>query len=227
VKCWGWYALVGAAALGCSGLDEGEAGIVALEIRVPDPPVIEIGETLQLSARPLDKDGDSVAATVIWRTPDTTATVDSTTGLVTGVAAGTARVQATVGSLASDLVSLTVLTPADTLTIVGDSIFTLFGDSLVSPPLVTSLQSFTTGTLSDRPVIYQITTPTPDTAVTLTGGVLSDTVQTASDGTITSVILSLDPFKVRPDSTVIEVLANRTHGTPVPGSGQRFIVRFQ
>jgi hypothetical protein len=227
VKCWGWYALVGAAALGCSGLDEGEAGIVALEVRVPDPPVIEIGETLQLSARPLDKDGDSVAATVIWRTPDTTATVDSTTGLVTGVAAGTARVQATVGSLASDLVSLTVLTPADTLTIVGDSIFTLFGDSLVSPPLVTSLQSFTTGALSDRPVIYQITTPTPDTAVTLTGGVLSDTVQTASDGTITSVILSLDPFKVRPDSTIIEVRANRTHGAPVPGSGQRFIVRFQ
>jgi hypothetical protein len=227
VKCWGWYALLGAAALGCSGLDEGEAGIVALEVQSPFPADLEIGETVQLSARPLDKDGDSVAATVIWRTPDTTATVDSTTGLVTGVAPGTARVQASVGSLTSDVISLTVLTPADTLAIMGDSIFTLTGDSVVTPPLVTSLQSFTTGGLVDRPVIYEITTPTPDTAVTLTGGVLSDTLQTASDGTITSVSLSLNASKVRPDSTIIEVRANRTHGAPVPGSGQRFIVRFQ
>jgi hypothetical protein len=103
----------------------------------------------------------------------------------------------------------------------------LTGDSVVTPPLVTSLQSFTTGGLVDRPVIYEITTPTPDTAVTLTGGVLSDTLQTASDGTITSVSLSLNASKVRPDSTIIEVRANRTHGAPVPGSGQRFIVRFQ
>jgi Big-like domain-containing protein len=226
VKCWGWCAVVGVA-LGCSGLTEGEAGVVALEVRVPAPSVLEIGEILQLSARPLDKNGDSVAATVIWRTPDTTATVDSTTGVVTGVAPGTARVQASVGSLTSDLVSLTVLARADTLAIEGDSIFTVTGDTLASPPLVVSLQSFTSGALSDRPVIYEITTPTPDTAVTLTGGVLSDTVQTASDGTITSEILTLNPSKTRPDSTIIEVRANRTHGAPVPGSGQRFIVRFQ
>jgi hypothetical protein len=76
-------------------------------------------------------------------------------------------------------------------------------------------------------VIYEITTPTPDTAVTLTGGVLSDTVQTGSDGTVTSEVLILNSSKVRPDSTIIQVRANRTHGTPVPGSGQRFIVRFQ
>lgn len=226
MKCWGWCAVVGVA-LGCSGLTEGEAGVVALEVRVPSPPVLEIGETLQLSARPLDKNGDSVAATVIWRSPDPTVTVDSTTGLVTGVAAGTARVQASVGSLSSDLVSLTVLTPADTLAIVGDSIFTLTGATLTTPPLVVSLQSRTAGPLSDRPVIYEITTPTPDTAVTLTGGVLSDTVQTGSDGTVSSEVLTLNPAKVRPDSTIIQVRANRTHGEPVPGSGQRFIVRFQ
>jgi hypothetical protein len=153
--------------------------------------------------------------------------VDSTTGLVTGVAAGTARVQASVGSLTSDLVSIEVVAPADTLEIVSDSSFTLTADALVSPALVVRLQSFIAGPLSGRPVVYEITTPTLDTAVTLTGGVLSDTVQTESDGTITSETLTLDPSKVRPDSTIIEVRANRTHGAPVPGSGQRFIVRFQ
>jgi hypothetical protein len=227
VKWWGWLALVGTAALGCSGLTEGEAGIVALEVQVPSPAVLEIGETIQLSARPLDKNGDSVAATVIWRSPDTTVSVDSITGLVIGNVAGTARVQASVGSLSSDLVSLTVLARADTLAIVGDSSFTLTGDSLISPPLATILQSFTAGALADRPVIYEITTPTADTAVTLTGGVLSDTVQTGSDGTVTSETLTLNSAKVRPDSTIVTVRANRTHGEPVPGSGQRFIVRFQ
>jgi hypothetical protein len=227
VKWWGWLALGGTAALGCSGLTEGEAGIVALEVQVPSPAVLEICETIQLSARPLDKNGDSVAATVIWRSPDTTVSVDSITGLVIGNVAGPARVQANVGSLSSDLVSLTVLARADTLAIVGDSSFTLTGDSLISPPLATILQSFAAGVLSDRPVIYEITTPTADTAVTLTGGVLSDTVLTGSDGTVTSEVLSLNPSKVRPDSTIVTVHANRTHGEPVPGSGQRFIVRFQ
>jgi hypothetical protein len=227
VRWWAGYALLGAVALGCSGLTEGEAGVVALEVRVPSPPTLEIGETLQLSARPLDKNGDSVAAAVIWRSPDTTVSVDSISGLVIGNVAGTARVQASVGSLSSDLVNLTVLARADTLGIVGDSIFTLTGDSLISPPLATILQSFATGALAERPVIYEITTPTADTAVTLTGGVLSDTVQTGSDGTVTSEALTLDPAKVRPDSTIITVRANRTHGEPVPGSGQRFIVRFQ
>jgi hypothetical protein len=227
VKCWRWWTLVGAAFLGCSGLDEGEAGVVALEVRRPSSDSLEVAETVQLSALPLNKDGDSVAATVIWRTPDTTASVDSLSGLVTGIAPGTARFQASVGSLTSDLISLIVLTPADTLAIVGDSIFTLIGDSVVTPPLMVSVQSFTTGALSDRPVIYEITTPTPDTAVTLTGGVLSDTVRTGSDGIVNTVSLSLNPAKIRPDSTIIQVRANRTHGAPIPGSGQRFIVRFQ
>jgi hypothetical protein len=214
------------AALGCSGLTEGEGGVVALEVQVPSPDSLETGETIQLSARPLDKNGDSVAATVIWRTPDTTVSVDSLTGLVIGNTAGSARVQASVGSLSSDLITLTVLTRADTLAIVGDSIFTLTGDSLVTPPLVATLQSFATGALPQRPVIYQITTPTPDTSVTLTGGVLSDTLQTAADGTVTSEALTLNPAKVRPDSIIIEVLADRIRGAPVPGSGQRFIVRY-
>jgi hypothetical protein len=227
VKCWAWWTLVGAVLAGCSGLDEGEAGVVALEVRTPNPPLMETGETVQLSARPLDKDGDSVAATVIWRTPDTTATVDSITGVVTAVAPGTARFQASVGSLTSDLISLTVLTPADTLAIVGDSIFTLTGDSVVTPALTVSLQSFATGALADRPVIYEIATPTPDTSVTLTGGVLSDTVKTGSDGIVNTVSLSLNAAKIRPDSAIIQVRAQRTHGAPIPGSGQRFIVRFQ
>jgi hypothetical protein len=30
-----------------------------------------------------------------------------------------------------------------------------------------------------------------------------------------------------PDTAIVQVRANRTRGTPVPGSGQRFIILFQ
>ena len=70
-------------ALGCSGLDEGAGGVVGLEIRRPELLTIEVGEMLPLSARALNKDGDSVAAEITWRAPDATLTVDPLTGVIT------------------------------------------------------------------------------------------------------------------------------------------------
>jgi hypothetical protein len=46
--------LVVAAVLGCSGLDEGEAGVVGIEVRVPGPDTVAVGESIQLAARPLN-----------------------------------------------------------------------------------------------------------------------------------------------------------------------------
>lgn len=218
-----------AAALGCSSLDEGEGGVVALELRVPSPATLEVGETLQLSVRPLNSEGDSVAASVTWLTPGDVVTVDPT-GLVTGVAPGTGQVQARVGSLTSGLVSVPVLAPADTLVIAGDSIFTVpFGQS-VSPPLVVRLESFTpAGPVESRPVIYTVVTPVQvaPTRVQLAGGVLADTLLTAADGTVGAVTLDRVAGVTGPDSAVVEVRATRTRGAAVPGSGQRFIIRFE
>ena len=84
--------------LGCSDLTEGPGGVVALEIRTPTPLTIEVGEMLDLSARPLNKDGDSIAAEVLWVAPDPTLAVEPATGVITGVAPGTGRVQALSGS---------------------------------------------------------------------------------------------------------------------------------
>ena len=57
--------------------------------------------------------------------------------MITGVAPGTGRVQAFVGSLASGLVSFTVIPRADTL-IVTDSLLTVAPGAATSPPLVAS-----------------------------------------------------------------------------------------
>ena len=100
-----------AIAFGCSNLTEGAGGVVELEIRRPAQTQIEVGQTLQLSARALDRDGNPVDVPITWRTSDPTLTVDDQ-GLVTAVAPGTGQVQAFAGSLASARVSLTVVAAA-------------------------------------------------------------------------------------------------------------------
>jgi len=82
--------------------------VVALEITQPAVTTIEVGDTLRLSARALNRDGDPVDVPITWTTADATLTVDPQ-GLVTGIAPGPGRVQALTGSLGSALVSLTVI----------------------------------------------------------------------------------------------------------------------
>jgi hypothetical protein len=214
--------------LGCSGLTDEGGGVVGLQIRTPALLTLETGETLPLSARALDKNGDSIAAEITLRAPDATLTVDPL-GVVTGVAPGPGRVQAFVGQLASNLVQFTVISRADTL-IVLDSVFTVAPGVPASPPLVAHLQSFNpVAVLPDRPVVYAVTSP-PDVGphtVELPGGVLTDTVSTGTDGAVTSVTLNRVTSIAQPDTAIVEVRAFRTRGAPVPGSGQRFIVIFQ
>jgi Bacterial Ig-like domain (group 2) len=214
--------------LGCSDLTEGAGGVVGLEITQPALLTIEVGETLPLTARALDKDGNTVNAAVTWRAPDPTLTVDPATGIITGVAPGSGRVQAFAGELSSGLVQFTVIARADTL-IVTDSVFTVAPGGAASPPLVAQLQSFNpAGPLANRPIVYAITDP-PEVIphlVELPGGVVTDTLSTGTDGAVSGVTLNRVAL-AQPDTAIVEVRAFRTRGAPVPGSGQRFIVIFQ
>ena len=218
--------------MGCSGLDEGAAGVVGLQIQLPVVRTVEVGESVQLSAIALDKDGQPVSADVTWRAADPTLSVDAT-GLITGVAAGTGRVQAFVGSLASELASFTVITRPDTLLIVGDSVLTVAPTATATAPLTAQVQTFSPpGTaVPSWPVIYAITSP-PDLGgphtVELTGGVLTDTLSTGTDGApISGITLNRVAGIAQPDTAFVEIRSSHTRGEPVSGSGQRFIVIFQ
>ena len=215
---------------GCSNLTEGAGGIVGLEIRTPGVKTIEVGETLQLSVVALDKDGNPVDAAVTWQAPDATLTVDGTTGAITGVSPGTGHVQAFSGSLASQLETFTVIAPADTLVIAGDSVITVPPGVVASAPLLVQLRSFSPDApLPSRPVVYSVTSP-PDVephTVELPGGVLVDTLSTGTDGAASSVTLNRVNGTTQPATAIVEVRAFRTHGAPVPGSGQRFTINFQ
>lgn len=223
--------LVAAALIGCSGLDAGEAGVVGIEVRSPGPDTLEVGESIQLSARPLNKDGDSVGTPVTWISVDPAATIDAVTGVLTGVSAGGARVQASVGALGSELVTFAVIDPADTLVLTSDSIVTLPAGTVTSPPLTARLDHFDPSgavALAGRGVIYALTSPDPAAGtptVLLQGGVVADTLPTASDGNASTTLVVVAD-STPPDSAIVTVRAERTRGATVPGSGQRFIIRF-
>jgi hypothetical protein len=214
----------------CSNLTEGAGGVVGLQIQAPSLKTIEVGETLQLTAVALDKDGNPVATPVTWRAPDTTLTVDGATGAITGAFPGTGRVQAFVGSLSSELVTFTVIARADTLVLTGDSVITVPAGVTASAPLLVQLQSFSpAGPLPSRPVIYVVTSP-PDVGphtVELPNAALTDTVLTGTDGAVSSVTLNRVNGTTQPATAIVEVRAFRTRGEAVPGSGQRFTVNFQ
>jgi hypothetical protein len=227
---WIWPAAALVVA-GCSNINEVSGGVVALEVTVPSPQTIEVNESLQLSARALNKDGDSVAAAIVWSVGDPTLTVDASTGVLTGVSPGTGRVQASVGTLTSGVFTFTVIAPADTIIIAGDSVFPVATDAPASAPLAVRLESLhPAGVVDLRPVIYTLISPDPATVpptVALPNGQSEDTSSTASDGTVTDMVLSRIAGLTAPDTAIVTVRAARTRGATVPGSGQRFIVLFQ
>ena len=213
---------------GCSNLTEEEGGAVALQITQPASDSLQVGESMTLSAQALGKDGNPVDVTISWRAPDPTLTVEEATGVITGVSPGTGRVQAFAGSLSSALLQFTVTATADTL-IVTDSVLTVAPGETASLPLVAQVQTFNPpGPLPGWPVIYTITDP-PEVIphlVELPGGVVTDTVNTGTDGAVTTVTLNRVAL-AQPDTAFVEVRSFRSGGAPVPGSGQRFIVVFQ
>ena len=67
-----------------------------------------VGGTLQLTASPKDQTGAAINAAVVWSTSSAFVATVSSTGLVTGVAAGQATITATAGSVASAPTAITV-----------------------------------------------------------------------------------------------------------------------
>jgi len=109
--------LIAALVSGCSSLPTTGDGVVELRVGIPTKLTLEPGETRLLTARAFDRTGAEVSTTIVWETPDTTVSVDPVTGVVTGVtASGTGRVQASTGTLRSNMIVFTLIPPDTTST---------------------------------------------------------------------------------------------------------------
>ena len=68
---------------GCTNLSETDSGVATLQVLSPAQPILEVGDTTRLIARALDNSGDDVSASIQWRAPDSTLTVDSNSARIT------------------------------------------------------------------------------------------------------------------------------------------------
>jgi hypothetical protein len=224
--------LIAAAVVGCSNITDVGNGVVALEVRVPARLELEVGDTVQLSARALDRNGDSVAAEIAWASPDTTVGVVASTGQVTGRTPGTGRVQATQGTLVSDFLSFPVLARADSLALPSGVTVLVAPGAPSSPPLAARLLGAPDASLAGHRLIYTIIDPpVADAAVRpiqFPNAAVADTVATAPDGTPTvPVTLDRVPGVTAPPSVTVRITAFRPGGAAIPGSGQTIVVTFQ
>jgi hypothetical protein len=193
-----------------------------------------VGDTLTPRARVLNLQGDSVHATVYWAALDTAvaAVLDSESGATLGVAGGTGRLQARVGALRSNPVTLVVHPPLDSIRPLGDVRDTV-DQSAVPPDSLSDtllVQVFaptpppSAQTLARRRVTYTLTLyyPGPGPLVTLLPG---DTVLTSAAGTAgLQVRLDAGP---PPDSVRVTASAVGHDGTPAAGSPVTFVVEFR
>jgi len=208
-------------------------GVVALVVEQPASTVLEVGDSTPLGAHALDADGEEVPAAIWWAALDTTLAVDSLSGWVQGLAPGTGRVQARSGNLVGTPLRLTLQSRADTLIRVAAESLDVAVAELASPPLEVRVESFApAGPISGQTVIYEVVVPVfadpGEWTVSLSNGALADTLVTGVDGLPAPVptLLRVEG-QVQPAEAEVEVRALRaSSGEAVPGSGQRFVVRF-
>lgn len=222
-------------AVSCSDLNELADGVILLEVRPPVPNLFDYGDTARFVVVPRNREGDSVPAAVVWRTPDDSVItiIDSSQGLVVGNRPGTGgRVQAALGDYRTGLDSVKFQARADTLIVPGPLRDTVPADATDSDPLVVRLESFDPpGALAGRPVIFTVVEPafpTPDErTVELPNAALVDTAATGPEGTPSpEVRLRRRAGFTAPDSAIVETRAHQARGALVPGSGQRFVIYF-
>ena len=216
--------------LGCSNLT-GDNGVVALELRLPSPAIVERNDTLLLRARALNLSGDSVAAAIVWRTPDTTLVLDSTGRVTSTLTSGTGRVQAITGSLRSDLVTLTIRRRSDTLSLTGATADTVPATDSASAALLAAVRSLAPDTVGilNTTILYEVVdSATVQGKLHFAGGALAIRATTGVDGApAVPVTLRKAPGTTPPGQAQVRVSARRPSGVAVPGSGQVFTVVFQ
>lgn len=222
----------GLALAACSSLSSGENGVVALELRIPSPAVVEQNDTLRLRARALNAAGDSVGAAVYWRTlDDSVLTVVDSIGLVTtDTTSGTARVQARVGSLRSDIVTLTLRRRSDTLALSVPDTITIPAADSVSDTLGARVESLNpAGGVAGTSILYEVVDSAASRGkLRFANGLLAFRATTGSDGAPTAAVtLRKVAAQVLPPAVEVRLTALRPSGTPVPGSGQSFTLLFQ
>jgi len=237
--------VLGALALGCTAITGDFSNVIGILYTGPATPTVEEADTVTLTAVALDVNGNPLPdVPVIWRvlaldTATVRITLDSLTGLVTGVSAGTARVQGDAEGLRTNTITVTVLAVPDSIAGVEPTTDTVAVDADESAPLVAAVYDIPPSgvptPLGGRLVRYAVVSPAPGTpeaaqvAIGLSGQPVGDDSLTALATTSVSGFSYVTARRigpVQPDSAVVEAVALLSDSTPISGPPARFVVVF-
>lgn len=173
-------AVLGVAGDSCGGSDTHEPIVMITPVAsvtvAPPQPTVFVGSTTQLTATTLDAAGVPLTGRAItWASLSSSATV-STSGLVTGVAAGTATITAaSEGKMGS--ATVTIVAPVATVTITAPQTTLLVG---ATSQLTATLKDAGGGTLTGRSVAWSSSNASVATVGATTGLVTAVAAGTAT-----------------------------------------------
>jgi hypothetical protein len=231
----------------CSPITADFDRIVAIEVVGSTSPTVEEGDTLRLHARAVSAKGDTVpGAAITWIALDVDTgvavlTIEASTGFVTALAPGSARVQARIENLATGAITVTVVPAPDAVYAVGEARVTVDTAAAGSPPLTVAVVDLTstpgdTLALAGKSVHFLTADPPPGSAAA-GGFFLSESDVSGADphrvdalsGTDgrASVVVMRVPGQSQPDSVAVDAVAVTARGDTVAGSPVRFWVLFE
>lgn len=234
---------------GCQTITGNFSQVLALEFVGPQHPQVEEGDTVRLHARALSMSGDSIpGAPIVWHiveldTVKVGFTIDSTTGLVTGHVPGVWAVQASIETLRTGLISVTVTGAPDSLAALGATVDTVAAGTASAPPIEASVFDLTTSPgsalpLAGKDVRFDVTDPAPKSPAAATIALAAspaDTVGADSleavapsdvNGRAAAIVMRVGSGP-QPDSVVVRAIALTALGDTVAGSPLRFVIYFQ
>ncbi len=190
------------------------SGRVASSISItPNSPSVSAGQSSQLTAKVLDQSGiEMTGQPIAWQSANQAVAQVSATGLVTAVAAGSAKVSASSGALSSSVTVSVVNAPVASVQVTPASVSIAMGGS----PAVLSATAFDASgnTLSGRVATWSSQNPTV-ASVNSSGmvtalGVGSTTIIANIEGKTASVTVTVGSAPAAPVASVTVTLASAT-----------------
>ena len=218
--------------LACSDVTSTGNGVIAIQVQVPADAAVEPGDTLTLVGPGAGQERrcGQRAGLLAHTGSDLLTMVDSIGLLTTDSLTGAGEVQAYVGSLLSPLITITVHPPSDTLALVGPDTMTVPDADTASAPLDAAVQTLNPpgGVPAYLDQLCGLRQSRESRAGAFPG---RRTVAPRRDRRRRKTAGPRDPAA---DQRVCAAgqrhrgsVAFRPSQATVPGSGQRFIVRFQ
>jgi uncharacterized protein YjdB len=198
-----------------------QAPVASVTVLPPSPDTAFIGYTTQLSAVTKDAGGGTLTGRVVtWQSDNTAAATVDATGLVTGVAAGTANITATSEGKTGSVTLISMVAPVGSVVVAPASDSVTTGG--ITKQLTATVRDVKGTVVTDRAITWASTqpslasvSPSSGSTVTVTGispgsPSIVATAETKSGSSTVKVIAAVATIQIAPPTATLSVATTPT-----------------